>query len=992
MLTKKSHAFRFLLSALRTIAEHFEANKSNTQGCELGKKTCDHSTCEAYYRILRACCGHVRWIDKNCVTDARKKKFIIKRWASGQTVDGSDTHSLLSHAVRIDTALQIIKVGEYLKLQPPGAPGAACSSTNFHMLVNNWLTNLSNAKTNNLHVYQRSTGERPARYYLTDHAIIWWAIWVSKELKATKELDFDITEQSSRPLSDSELFRRNVINRFTTENPVLKKRMLATSRTRTDTQFLLDLQDTFLFHAAERGLFNIRQGPSEKGQREKEQWENTQNCQDQHDDNDDADWVYPLQYALACILASSGKSINGRPASEMYAHAKPLLLQQSSPNGLLPSQLGTSLSGFLGIPWEHFKSTAELEANKMHDAYWSTTFEIPYILWKYQRDQQDTHDSTNIQQSSISPSSVAKEDTRMNKRMAFGYSINQNNINEMFDDWLYDVPDFFNSQGAGNPNSNEDPSEGQCAKSIKGAALNDFDTTTSIRGYISDVATVKKKQVSGTGMAEGLTSNADLCQRLRAKRTRADAKKRLLQLFQFESSTTKICEALSSEQKRMKDFFSRHGRYEKYFSEDTTPSSNKWVTELHLSFYQCLDEAAHSSPAGGFPVGQEIFFPTSKRTRNTWVRRAVISFRFSGDFFDRYWTCHFVAYSPAKPCEDVTAQFKGDDEDIWQQRKALELVLFDIILEQVVGAADGIMKEANAQVLSTLNSSSSDDDTPELVNALNLLSADNNATFLATSKLCHQIQYLLRVVQDDLDETLLRIEAWLDRENKRQPPRWTQKDERRYRHTIFHWQNPNNDKVSEVRRCREKIASYSLSLDKKLEDIRAELELQGADDIRLFTYITAVFLPVGFATGIFSMSEAPSGATFGFMIAAAVFALLLTFIALVNAKFLAAKMSPFKKACKIRFDTAELSGNLGRTVRNHFSHQAADPSENTLSDPQPLSSTPATTSTQTSLPTNSASISLPVTTLRTNKENPNMQWFRAFFYRQHDKDPQRPPV
>lgn len=69
--------------------------------------------------------------------------------------------------------------------------------------------------------------------------------------------------------------------------------------------------------------------------------------------------------------------------------------------------------------------------------------------------------------------------------------------------------------------------------------------------------------------------------------------------------------------------------------------------------------------------------------------------------------------------------------------------------------------------------------------------------------------------------------------------------------------------------------------------IRNDLSLQGSENIRFFTYVTVVFLPLGFATGIFSMSGAPDGKVLGSMAICAVVALLLTVLALLNAKQLA---------------------------------------------------------------------------------------------------------
>lgn len=97
--------------------------------------------------------------------------------------------------------------------------------------------------------------------------------------------------------------------------------------------------------------------------------------------------------------------------------------------------------------------------------------------------------------------------------------------------------------------------------------------------------------------------------------------------------------------------------------------------------------------------------------------------------------------------------------------------------------------------------------------------------------------------------------------------------------------------------------------------MRGDLELRGADDIRLFTYVTVVFLPVGFATGIFSMSDTPSSHTLIRMIITAVVALLVTVIALTYAKTLDHKIVvPI-----LRSSRRTLYSSVGRPLRIIYS-------------------------------------------------------------------------
>ncbi|KAL6890939.1 hypothetical protein GGI43DRAFT_210685 [Trichoderma evansii] len=97
--------------------------------------------------------------------------------------------------------------------------------------------------------------------------------------------------------------------------------------------------------------------------------------------------------------------------------------------------------------------------------------------------------------------------------------------------------------------------------------------------------------------------------------------------------------------------------------------------------------------------------------------------------------------------------------------------------------------------------------------------------------------------------------------------------------------------------------------------MRGDLELRGADDIRLFTYVTVIFLPVGFATGIFSMSDTPSRHTFISMAVTAVVALLVTVIALTNAQILGDKIvGPI-----LRISRKALYSSVGQPLRIMYS-------------------------------------------------------------------------
>ncbi|KAK0371767.1 hypothetical protein CLIM01_10878 [Colletotrichum limetticola] len=115
------------------------------------------------------------------------------------------------------------------------------------------------------------------------------------------------------------------------------------------------------------------------------------------------------------------------------------------------------------------------------------------------------------------------------------------------------------------------------------------------------------------------------------------------------------------------------------------------------------------------------------------------------------------------------------------------------------------------------------------------------------------------MVEGDLAGNLAQMELWRTREKDRQAekPRWTLNDENRYRVIIVRLRVSNEHDVQKLKRIHLEIASLNGLLAKRLEVMRNDLEQRRANDIQKFTYVTVVFLPLGFATGVFSMSGTP---------------------------------------------------------------------------------------------------------------------------------------
>ena len=691
--------------------------QANGKLCGPREQTCKHGNCEIYRRILRVCQGHDKWLKVNWASkhpreeQASQEPPEPQRWVSGKArAKILKKNPELSHELRIDTALQIIKVAEFSQFvadaDPPLSPDSRQAvNDSFKRTVQDWARDLGKAKRGDKHVFPRLIDGEPDMFYFADHALIWWAIKSAEGLELPCKLSFDGAEKANgAPVvcETSKTIRHNFLKRFATENAVTKTRMLATSRSYLDTQFLLGAEETALFHAAKHGLLDeANKTASDQKYDKVGTWTRTEGYQRHHEGNDDSIWTNPIQFTLALIMASQGKPINSRPPAEMYEHARSVLMRSSSPNGLLAGMLDSR------------QMPVFFKEKHKQDSYWSATFEAPYIMWEYppppglpaetlfpqlsSQAKLDVQDLVKIETPAIAKMArqfpellnllnslsrsleapAIKEALAIRPSTPFSKSIDQSNIVVLFDDWLCDAPKFFSFGGelslVALRNFCEENRDCLDTSSVVSQAIHAvynrreghiYDGEEQIKAIInddpeSDTKNMENNARGSKNNAEGskkevevLKSNAKLCERLNTKRTYADPRKRLVQLFEIKPTTALICYIASSKEEGLISFFDRHASYGTYASDDATlEPGNKWVTELHLSFYRVLDRngGKYKEAKGNIPVADQIEFPSPEKGRHgvdAWVQRAVMSFRFDGDFFDRFWTCHFLEHGP----------------------------------------------------------------------------------------------------------------------------------------------------------------------------------------------------------------------------------------------------------------------------------------------------------------------------------------------------------
>ena len=402
---------------------------------------------------------------------------------------------------------------------------------------------------------------------------------------------------------------------------------------------------------------------------------------------------------------------------------------------------------------------------------------------------------------------------------------------------------------------------------------------------------------------------------LNQSRTPEKAKKRLVEVSSQDKDSVLICYLTASEEENrfFLEFFRRHESSESFFGERAHWQGNVWETEFHLGFYELLDaesvddndnesnyesddesgdgsdheststKAINEDSQSQSSKGQTSGQPISTNCRR--VKPVALSFRFVGDLLDRFYTCHFFS--------SVTDGFKGIIDGYYgstetqsklydekqSQRKVLELVYVEKALGQMRRSTEKI-----------LNAFQSDLDASEAK-----ARAGESINFIHDySRLYLEIGKNLQTMSRQLGDSLITIEQWEKREETRGlRSRWSQKDEERHGKKLRNLMMKCKIIVQQLRvqqgRLREQERSANqrhniLVSDKALHEAR--MSTQQAADVRLFTYVTIIFLPLSFSSSLFSMAEAPKGSTIYVMVPTTAIALILTFLLLGNLKLM----------------------------------------------------------------------------------------------------------
>ena len=479
--------------------------------------------------------------------------------------------------------------------------------------------------------------------------------------------------------------------------------------------------------------------------------------------------------------------------------------------------------------------------------------------------------------------------------------ISHKNVNDQgfLPDWMYYYPDFIHKHPL-----NVDVRE-------------ELERLTSVRGLESAIATWKATgsfsighlfafpfgpKVVDSGMKtrsndrdspierqiemKGYFGRDRFWQRLLQARWPEQAKKRLIEISSYDKGSVLACwlSAPNSEKTVLMEFFRRHDLSESFFGERGHWLGNIWDTELHLGFYQLLDDR-HSGRFSLYnAINSEQVLSLSGAPRGCKIVSVAMSFRFTGGLRDRFWTCYFLSsvLHGFRSLVDEHSYKEGEDRfysDKQGQRKILEMVYVERALSEMKRSTDDIIAAYKIE-LEELGTTVQQEEKFELIDDL------SSPHLKAASTLGDILQ--------KFDSALSVLEQWEKREDTSGlRSRWSNKDQKRHGENLqtlnmkcktnVQFLRMQQTRLKEQRRIAEQQHSNLLSYKQLLE---ARTSTQSAADVRLFTYVTIIFLPLSFSSSLFSMAGAPTSSTLHVMVPTTAIALLTTFLLLANLKLM----------------------------------------------------------------------------------------------------------
>lgn len=890
----------------------------------------------------------MRWLEGLLTVDGQLSKsgcFAANYWVTGKIMPGPESSDRWQPRDSIfATSFQILKMGEYHSLYGDEDDKQLVQRLLEKVGVS-WLQELNKLDKRATCAWPHAKEGGINTFRLDDHFWVWKALKTIEDIQkiggsylvpAGRRPKAEKDRVSERLLSSN--VQREVLQRFATENDISRKQMLAVARSARESRFLFHARDTALFYGHDCGFFL-------PGSFFDQLWENTIEAQCHHHENEETSWGNSIRYALGIMVGTRDRCLNKKSAAGLAKRCVEVLIRSGGHNGFFPGQLDETTKEptmFYSPEDMDFYYHANFEINYIlltHARQIDGLFrgdvthpqkqqqftgiehpqeqvkdwifdnlasELAEILAgasaqpKQHRVMSDSGDRISelaSRRSAITERLGGRRDFTMKKAIPFSSLIDARSITNLDEEWLYNYPEFLSTEKINLIKQINSLLKCQPSSEVVGGIIaqtlqrKQFSYSTALlceaEVWIAD--TPKQKHLDRQEKREfienpffclspwellGSKSHERLCSILGAARTAETAKKRFIWLPHANEEVALLCWAATpdSEKSALSLFFDRHSKCEKHVWDDTTMVLNTWQTELHLSFYVLVDAAAHERVELP-PLSRDTFPGTSKKE----IRRASIGFRFDGDFFDRYWTCHFIEHIPGSVSSaQPNYPFKSTDrhtEKQWGQRKVLELHLLDRILIAILNSSLGILEEVRKE-LGVENST------------LQFSVFDSDRILTSKEDDSQKFEQLLQAVDEDLTSVLNTLQKWSTREKDRgqEQPRWTHNDERKYRGAIKKLQGSTERHVKDLEIRRDNIRKLKVTLTTRREKIRRDLEFRWNENIRYFTYVTVIFLPLGFAASFYSMSGAPDHGLVLSLVKFAIAAFAVTVVFIVSAK------------------------------------------------------------------------------------------------------------
>ncbi|KAF3024385.1 hypothetical protein E8E14_014383 [Neopestalotiopsis sp. 37M] len=893
-------------------------------------------------RIRKVCIGHIHWL---LSTEKLKSgDFAANYWVTGKIYPNEDdSGSWQASEGVVNTPFQILKAAEVSSFYSGDETAQSLCESLVRRIRDPWLERLHNMDQRVKFAWPHAVEEGINIFRLDDHVWIWRAFKALHDLNLWERWN-DSSDKRGSSITD---MQRETLQRFTMKNDDSGKRMLAVTRSVREHRFLFHARDTALFY----GLQFFEQSTSSR-----ELWENTIQAQAQHEDNQEMTWDNAIRYALTIIMGLHDTKVNSsKSAPEHVQIAVQSLLGITSRNGFFPGQLRESADG-KPVP-------ALFDEEAYRDFYFHAHFEISYVLLlnfesicrlciekipqqKENTTQQDlspkelsrlghnvesqlekiSSDLANLaerisvqQEHNTSTEKHEKRTgTAMKKLFPFGSLIDSSKIVEIDDEWLFNYPAFLEKQQSELPDFND---IGSLIKKAKGMVSEDlvsqqleiyadsnrtFGIANSTRWFAVVMNVPKQKHVGKMknrqrdSYPSTFYDKASFWGFLKDQRKAEEAKKRLVWLREPDAEIAVISylATTSAHQASISLFFDRHSKRETHFSDETSKIHNEWKTEFIFSFYALSTNNSSKSRQVGNATTSVKNFPMVEGSMPV---RTCLGFRFEGDIFDRYWTCHYIDskedQTEVEQRPSLSELFDIDSpvfwmlfsqtsreisralqhERDWRQRKVLELFFLGRMMDATLKNTKPVIDKLKA----------------ELIRGADAYTHLSSEKYLADTHIhLEGLRNLLESIDTSLVGILDAMKKWDTRERDRaQQPRWTRNDERKYRESINNLRGSIERKTADLKGlqfdARVLKEKYVFTLNTNITKIGENRSTSKEENLRLFTYVTVVFLPLGFAASIFSMAGTPDTPLLVDMITCAIIALILTVIMLLNAQSLA---------------------------------------------------------------------------------------------------------